>query len=370
MKAAASIERLRVSAYTIPTDAPEADGTYECSQTTLVLVEADAGGRTGIGYTYASPAAAALIADGLAKHVLGGDAFSPRANWDAMFRAVRNNGRRGLAAMAISAVDCALWDLKARLLDLSVVDLLGSVRPAVPVYGSGGFTSYSDEQLRVQFGGWVSSGIEAVKMKVGTHPECDVHRVRVARDAIGQAALFVDANGAYDRKEAIQMSQVFAEFGVCWFEEPVSSDDLDGLRLVRDRAPAEMEIAAGEYVCDQTYFRHMIEAEAVDVVQADATRCGGVTGFLKAAEEIDSFGLPLSAHTSPSLHGHLCCVAPRARNVEYFHDHVRIESMLFDGALTAQNGLLKPDRAAPGFGFWFKHGDGKQFCVYQGESHA
>src|SRR5690242_1797801 len=205
MRPAASIEKLRILAYTIPTDAPEADGTYEWSETTLVLVEADAGGRTGIGYTYASPAAAAFIADSLGKHVLGGDAFSPRANWDAMFRAARNNGRRGLASMAISAVDCTLWDLKARLLDLSIVDLLGAVRAAIPVYGSGGFTSYSDQQLRDQFSGWVSSGIEAVKMKIGTHPECDVYRVRVARDAIGQAALFVDANGAYDRKQAVEL---------------------------------------------------------------------------------------------------------------------------------------------------------------------
>lgn len=370
MRPVASIERLRVSAYTIPTDAPEADGTYEWSETTLVLVQADAGGRAGVGYTYASPAAAALIADGLGKHVLGGDAFSPRANWDALFRAARNNGRRGLVSMAISAVDCALWDLKARLLDLSIVDLLGAVRDAIPVYGSGGFTSYTDDQLRDQLSGWVESGIEAVKMKIGTHPECDVHRVRVARDAIGQAALFVDSNGAYDRKQAIRMSHAFAEYGVRWFEEPVSSDDLDGLRLVRDRAPAEMEIAAGEYGYDQPYFRRMMEAGAVDVVQADATRCGGVTGFFKAAEEIDSFGLPLSAHTAPSLHGHLCCVAPRARNVEYFHDHVRIESMLFDGALTAQDGLLKPDRAAPGFGFSFKHRDAEKFQVYGGGAHA
>jgi L-alanine-DL-glutamate epimerase-like enolase superfamily enzyme len=335
-----------------------------------VLVEADAGGHTGTGYTYASGAVAAFIADGLGKHVLGGDALSPRANWDAMFRAARNNGRAGLASMAISAVDCALWDLKARLLDLSVIELLGAVRDVVPVYGSGGFTSYSDEQLRAQLSGWVSSGIAAVKMKIGSHPECDVHRVRVARGAIGDASLFVDANGAYDRKQAILMSHAFAEYGVRWFEEPVSSDDLDGLRLVRDRAPSEMEIAAGEYGYDQPYFRRMMEAGAVDVVQADATRCGGVTGFLKAAEEIDSFGLPLSAHTAPSLHGHLCCVAPRARNVEYFHDHVRIESMLLDGALKAQNGVLKPDRGASGFGFLFKHRDGEKFRVYQGEVHA
>jgi L-alanine-DL-glutamate epimerase-like enolase superfamily enzyme len=365
-----SIERIEVSAFTIPTDAPEADGTFQWSETTMVVVTAHGAGQTGIGYTYASLAAASFIAEGIGRHVLGGDVFSPRAGWDAMFHGVRNNGRRGLSAMAISAVDFALWDLKARLLDLSMVDLLGGVRAAIPVYGSGGFTSYTDDQLRHQLAGWTDSGIGAVKMKIGSHPECDVHRVRVAREAIGGAQLFVDANGAYDRKQAVQLAHEFAEYGVSWFEEPVSSDDLDGLRLVRDRAPAQMEIAAGEYGYDQSYFRRMMEAQAVDVVQADATRCGGATGFLGAASEIDSFGMPLSAHTAPSLHAHLCCAAPRARNVEYFHDHVRIEAMLLDGALAAQNGLLRPDRAAPGFGLSLKSRDAEKFRVYHGEAHA
>ncbi len=362
-----AIERIEASAYTVPTDAPEADGTYEWSETTIVVVQAGGSGQTGLGYTYGSPAAAMLIAEGLAKHVVGLDAMSPRAAWDAMQRAVRNNGSRGLGAMAISAVDFALWDLKARLLGTSVVDLLGAVRTATPVYGSGGFTSYSDEQLRRQLGGWVGEGIRSVKMKVGSQPDCDPHRVRTAREAIGGAELFVDANGAYDRKQALRLAQVFAGSGVCWFEEPVSSDDLDGLRLIRNSAPAAMEIAAGEYGYDQSYFRRMMEAEAVDVVQADATRCGGVTGFLKAAEEVDSFGLPFSAHTSPSLHGSLCCAVPRARNIEYFHDHVRIEAMLFEGALKAVHGALRPDRAAPGFGLSLKKTDAEKFCVYRGE---
>ena len=209
----------------------------------------------------------------------------PRANWDAMARAVRNNGRQGISAMAISAVDTALWDLKAQLLDISMVDLLGPVRDAIPVYGSGGFTSYSDEQLRRQFSGWVGEGVGAVKMKVGEHPECDLARVRVARQAAGEAQLFVDANGAYDRKQAVRKAREFADLGVVWFEEPVSSDDLAGLLLIRNSVPAPVEIAAGEYGYEQSYFRRLIEAQAVDVVQADGTRCGGVTGFLKAAAE-------------------------------------------------------------------------------------
>jgi len=164
-------------------------------------------------------------------------------------------------------------DLKARLLDLPLITLLGAVRANVPVYGSGGFTSYSMAQLQEQLGGWVADGISRVKMKIGRQPASDLDRVRAAREAIGPGAeLFVDANGAYTRKQALATACAFTEFDVSWFEEPVSSDDLDGLRLLRDRAPAGMEIAAGEYGYDLFYFRRMLEAGAVDVLQADATR--------------------------------------------------------------------------------------------------
>ena len=364
------VDSLRVSAYTIPTDAPEADGTYEWNDTTLVVVHLRSAGETGLGYTYADTSTARLIEDHLSKYVLSADAMSPRAIWDQMYRSVRNLGREGIASMAISAVDVAVWDLKARLLGLSVLDLLGALRDSMPVYGSGGFTSYNNEQLTRQLGGWVAEGIRSVKMKIGTHPEQDLERVRVARSAIGNAELFVDANGAYTVKQSLEKAAQFADYGVTWFEEPVSSDDLEGLHFIRGRAPSQMDIAAGEYGYNQLYFRRMLDAEAVDVLQADATRCGGVIGFFNAAAEADGFGRPLSAHTAPSLHGHLCCAAPRARNIEYFHDHVRIEKMLFDGALVAKDGELKPDRSAPGFSLTLKEADASRFQVYRGEKHA
>lgn len=281
-----------------------------------------------------------------------------------MVHGIRNLGRPGISSMAISAIDIALWDLKARLLNLPLVTLMGSVRASIPVYGSGGFTSYTNEQLRDQLGGWVDSGIRAVKMKIGTHPREDLERVSVAREAIGDAELFVDANGAYSRKQALSFADAFTDFGVSWFEEPVSSDDLEGLRMIRDHGPHSMDIAAGEYGYDVRYFRRMLEAGAVDVLQADATRCGGVTGFMKAAEICDAFELPFSAHTSPSIHGHLCCVASRSRHVEYFHDHVRIEQMFFDGALTAVQGALTPSVTRPGLGLEFKRQDAERFRVY------
>jgi L-alanine-DL-glutamate epimerase-like enolase superfamily enzyme len=358
------IERVDVSAYRVPTDFPESDGTYEWTATTLILVEARAGGKTGLGYSYADTATARLVRDLLAEVIRGRDAMAVPGSWSAMIAAVRNLGCSGIAAMAISAADAALWDLKARLVDLPLVTLLGAVHDAAPVYGSGGFTSYPIDRLQEQLGGWAAAGIPRVKMKIGRQPADDVRRVRAAREAIGTATeLFVDANGAYSRKQALEQAERIAESRVSWFEEPVSSDDLEGLRLLRDRAPAGMEIAAGEYGYHLCYFRRMLEAGAVDVLQADATRCCGVSGFLKVGALCEARGLPLSAHCAPSLHVHAACALSNFRHLEYFHDHERIEHWLFDGALTPQAGVLRPDLARSGLGLEFKRQDAQRYAL-------
>jgi L-alanine-DL-glutamate epimerase-like enolase superfamily enzyme len=358
-----AIERVEVAAYRIPTDAPEADGTFAWEATTLVVVEASAGGTCGLGYTYADAATARLIHDTLGPVVRGRAVMDVPGCWAAMVHQVRNLGRPGISAMAISAVDVALWDLKARLLDVALVTLLGAAREAVPVYGSGGFTSYALETLQEQLAGWVRQGIPQVKMKIGTHPADDLARVRAARAAIGpQAALYVDANGAYSRKQALAQAAAFAEHGVVWFEEPVPADDLEGLRLLRDRGPAGMDIAAGEYGYEPGYFRRMLEAGAVDVLQADGSRCLGITGFLRAALA-EAHNLDLSAHCAPSLHVAPCCAIARVRPLEYFHDHVRIEQMLFDGVLTPVDGALRPDRARRGLGLEFKRADAQRYAI-------
>lgn len=363
MTAAPAIDRVEVSAYRVPTDAPESDGTFEWSSTTIVIVEVSAGGKTGLGYGYADTATAELIRHTLAGVARGRDATAIEGAWDAMVRAIRNLGRPGIASMAISAVDVALWDLKSRLLEVPLVTLLGAARPAVAAYGSGGFTSYALDRLCSQLHGWVADGISRVKMKIGRDAASDRRRVKAVREAIGASAeLFVDANGAYTRPLALAQAEAFADqAGVTWFEEPVSSDDLEGLRLVRERAPAGMAIAAGEYGYQPLYFRRMLEAGAVDVLQADATRCGGITGFQRAAALCDAWGLPLSAHTAPTIHVHACCAASRAVHVEYFHDHARIERLFFDGAATPAAGELWPDLARPGLGIEFKRADAEPY---------
>ena len=361
---AAPIEQVSARAYRIPTDQPESDGTLEWTSTTLVVAHVSGGGRRGFGYTYADAAAARLIEEKLATQLRGRDGFATTECWEAMVRAVRNIGAPGLCSMAISAVDGALWDLKGKLLNAPLVSLLGQARQRVPVYGSGGFTSYSVAQLQKQLGDWVAAGLRYVKMKIGRQPEDDVPRVRQVRAAIGEEPeIFVDANGAYTRKLALRQARALADLGVTWYEEPVSSEDLAGLELLRDRAPPGMELSAGEYGYDSVYFRRMCAAGAVDVLQADATRCKGITGFLRAAAIADAFLLPLSSHCAPSLHLHPCCAAPRLRHMEYFHDHVRIEHMLFDGALSPVAGQMEPDLGRPGLGLELKEADARQYAV-------
>ena len=359
-----SIEKISVSCYKVPTETPESDGTLKWDHTTLVLVEAAAGGKEGLGYSYADVATGKLVESLLSDVVKGMNAFDIAGAHVSMVREIRNLGRPGVASMAISAVDSALWDLKAKLLGISLLDLLGAVHERATIYGSGGFTSYSVEKLQEQLGNWAAKGMKMVKMKIGRDPAADVVRVRAARGAIGEKAdLFVDANGAYSRKQALAQAERFAESGVHWFEEPVSSDDLAGLRLLRDRAPAGMHIAAGEYGYDAYYFQRMLAAGAVDVLQADATRCGGISGFLQAAALCEAFELPFSFHCAPALHAAVSCAVPAFWVGEYFFDHARIETMLFEGAPQPTDGALVPDRSRPGLGLEFKRADAARFAV-------
>ena len=344
--------------FTVPTDAPEADGSYAWDSTTMVLVQVKSGGISGLGYTYADESTAKLAQTLLQQVVAGRDVFAHAAILQDMYCHVRNLGETGITRMAAAAIDNALWDLKARLLDVPLVNLLGRVRDGIPVYGSGGFTTYSDEQLQRQLGGWAERGFTRVKMKVGSKPMDDPRRVKAARQAIGdECELFVDANGAYTVQQALRLAYEFAEQRVRWFEEPVSSDNLPGLKNVRSRAPIGMDIAAGEYGYNAWYFKRMIDASAVNVLQADATRCGGITGFMDVAALCWASNLPLSSHCGPSMHLHVCCAVPRAIHMECFHDHTRIERMFFDGFCEPRDGLMKPNLTRPGHGLELKEKD-------------
>ena len=358
------IQDVAAAVYVIPADAPEADGTLAWDKTTLVLVTAQAGGEEGTGWTYAAGAAASVVTDVLAGVVLGRNAFDITGASEAMTRAVRNIGRPGVAATAISAVDVALWDLKARLLSLPVADLLGRARQHVPVYGSGGFTSYDEQQTRDQLAGWLADGIGRVKIKIGEswggNEQRDLARVALAREVIGpDRELYVDANGGYTVGQAVRVGQRLAGHGVIWFEEPVSSRDLAGLAAVRRQVTAD--VAAGEYSWSLADSAALIDAGAVDCLQLDVTRCGGITEFVRGAALAAAHNLQVSAHCCPSLHAHVGAAVPNLRHVEYFHDHQRIEQMLFDGAPKPEGGELTLDPAAPGLGIRLRHSDGERF---------
>jgi L-alanine-DL-glutamate epimerase-like enolase superfamily enzyme len=360
------VEQLHVSTREIPVDGPggkESDGTLEWSSTTVVFVEVSARGETGLGWTYGPNAVATLIEDQLADVVRGSDPLAVRATWEEMGRQLRNAGRPGIGSMAVAAVDTALWDLRARLLGVSLVDAIGRCRDSVPVYGSGGFCNYPLARLREQLGGWVADGFSRVKLKVGRNPEDDPLRLAAAREEIGdEPELFVDANGAFSPQEGLAWAERYArDCGVTWFEEPVSSADFDGLRFIREHGPAGLEVAAGEYAYVLRDALNLLEARAVDCLQLDVTRCGGITGFLQADALCVAHARPLSAHCAPALAVHGMAAAQRGRHIEYFHDHVRIEGMLFDGVPAPDGGELRPDPDAPGHGLTFKRADAERF---------
>ncbi|MBR0797406.1 mandelate racemase [Bradyrhizobium jicamae] len=361
---AAPIETIHAAAYRVPTDRPEADGTLAWTSTTLVVAYVSAGNRRGLGVTYAHASVVAVINDLLAPVIADRDCFDIGGCWIAMQRAVRNVGRSGIASCAISALDLALWDLKAQLLSVPLAKLLGCCRTNVPVYGSGGFTSYSNEELREQLGHWAKAdGCRFVKMKIGSEPELDPKRAEAAWQAIGECQLFVDANGAFDVKQALRFAALTEDLGIRWFEEPVSSDDSAGLLAVRSRTPAGMEVAAGEYIFTLDDADHLLSRQAVDVLQADVTRCGGITGFLEIAALAEARHIDLSAHCAPSMHRHLACAIPRLRHIEWFHDHARIEQMLFDGAPAVRDGNVAPDLSRFGHGLGFKAADASPYHI-------
>lgn len=358
------IKNLKVSAYKIPTATPEADGTIEWNSTTLVLVEIHAANKNGIGYTYANEATAIVIDKVLKTIIVDANALDIPFLNTKMIAAIRNDGQTGIAMMAVSAVDNALWDLKAKLFDVPLCSLLGKAKDSMLIYGSGGFTSYNKKQLQQQLISWVDEGIQHVKIKIGTEPGKDVERVKEARDAIGDnVKLFVDANGAYTIKQAIEKSFQFRECNISWFEEPVTSDNLEGLQFIREHVQPEVNIAAGEYGYNLPYFYHMLKANAVDVLQADATRCGGITNFLKAASLAEAQQISFSSHCAPALHLHAAISLNNFYIAEYFYDHARIENMLFDGVMQPENGCTYPDESRPGIGIEFKYSDAEKYKI-------
>ncbi|MGN6744424.1 MAG: enolase C-terminal domain-like protein [Amnibacterium sp.] len=348
-----TLGRLTTGVYTVPTAQPETDGTAAWDATTVVTVTAEADGETGLGWSYTDPRAAGVVDGVLAPLVAGRDPDDLPELRHRMLAATRNMGATGVVASAISAVDIALWDLKARRHGLSIAQLVGRAHPSVPVYGSGGFTDYTDEHTAAELRGWLELGIRNVKIKIGAswgaHPVRDLERIALARRVVGDdVGLFVDANGGYSVGEAIRAERAFRDLGVIWFEEPVSSDYPHTMADVRRAALAD--VAAGEYVWRLADAAALVTAGAVDCLQLDVTRCGGYSGWLEAAAYAGGHGLQVSGHCGQHLTAHIAAATPNARHLEYFIDHLRVDTALFDGLLPVEDGRLAPDPAVPGHG--------------------
>lgn len=363
------IDQIRVTAYEVPTDGPEgkeSDGTLEWESTTLVLVQVRSGKTEGLGYTYGDVATAKLIDSKLKPLLEGKNALLVHQLWHEQRTTLRNAGQTGLGAMALAAVDIALWDLKARSLNLPLYQLLGGFHCNLPIYASGGFCNYPLERLTSQVSQWADAGITQVKIKTSREPAQDPARLAACRAQLGDSVtLMTDANGALQRKEALYWARrLREEWAVSWFEEPVSSDDREGLRLLRDSGPPGLDIAAGEYGYVLRDFLDLVEAGAVDCLQADVTRCEGITGLLRVGALSAAHCVDLSAHCAPAVSAHAFSAVERLRHLEYFHDHVRVESLLFDGTLLPTDGQLRPDAARHGLGLELKQQDAQRYLIY------
>lgn len=337
------VDPIAVSVYRFPTPGPEADGTLLWDATTAVVVELTAGDERGLGWTYSSPATAEVIGHDLEPILRGRSPFDIPGCRTALQRACRNIGTTAVVAHALSAVDIALWDLKARLLRVPLSVLLGAARAATPVYGSGGFTNLADNELAEQISQWRSAGCEAVKIKIGQDRggaiDRDLERVALATELLGdRCRLMVDANGAYTVGRARRVGAELDRRGVVWFEEPVTSDDPHGLDRVR--AALRCDVTAGEYICGRYDAAALIDV--VDCLQLDVTRCGGYSGFLECATLAAAHGRDVSAHCAPALHAPITAAVPNVRNLEWFIDHARLEPTLVDGAPRVTDGALPP----------------------------
>ena len=347
----ARIERVTTEVRRFPTPYPEADGTLQWDATTAVTVTLEADGVIGLGWTYSSPAAAAIIEHHLSPAINGRDVADIEAGWQAMHRQGRNFGTRGLYMQAMSAVDIAWWDLKARSMRCALTTLLGRCHERVRVYGSGGFTTLTEPELAEQIDEWHRLGCTGMKIKIGEsfgkRVDRDLRRVRRARGLAGpDVELMVDANGGYRTGQAKRVGAELDELGVTWFEEPVSSDDVIGLRVLRDTL--RCDVTAGEYAADVYDVRALLGA--VDCLQLDATRCGGYSGWLTCAALAQSHNLEVSAHCAPALHAPVAAATPNLRHVEYFADHAALEPQLVTGTPQVCDGHLHPAPDVVGHG--------------------
>jgi L-alanine-DL-glutamate epimerase-like enolase superfamily enzyme len=316
----------------------------------FVHIKTDAGYEgLGVGQTVARD----IVQGVLRPLLIGQDPLCIEKLWDDMFWRVRGFGRKGVAFCAISAVDIALWDLKAKLFGVPLYRLIGPYTDRVPIYGSGGWTSFTEAELVREQTGYVERGIPRVKMKVAKdfgHAEReDVRRLAAVRKAVGDdVEIYVDANNGYYAKQAIAMARRLAEYDVKWFEEPVLADDIAGLAAIA-RA-IDIPVATGEHEYTRYGFKELIAQGGADIVQPDVGRVGGVSEWLKVAHLAQAFNLPVAPHAVQLVHLHLACCTPNLKVVEYLGVSEESDRVWYTEFPEPRDGYWSPYPDRPGLG--------------------
>jgi len=310
-------------------------------------------GLEGLGLGGGAQAARVLIEKTLKPLLIGQDPLHLEKIWEDLFWVVRGVGRKGLAFCAISALDIALWDLKAKFFNVPLYQLLGPYTESVPIYGSGGWTHFSLDELVAEQTGYVERGMKSVKMKVGKDfgrsEQEDVRRLAAVRQAVGdEIEVLIDANNGYYAKQAIRMARAFEPYRVGWFEEPVLADDIEGLAAVA-RA-IDIPVATGEHEYTKYGFKELIARGGADIVQPDVGRVGGVTEWLKVAHLAHAFNLPVAPHAYQLVHLHLACATPNLRIVEYLGVVEAADKVMYKEFPPSKDGLWSPYPDRPGLG--------------------
>ncbi|TPW27885.1 mandelate racemase/muconate lactonizing enzyme family protein [Martelella alba] len=320
----------------------------------IVRVTTDQG-LEGLGVTYhevGGEATAELIRRSMAPRLIGRDPFDTEVIWSEFFHYLRGVGRKGLTYCALSAIDIALWDLKGKIVDLPIYRLIGGGRTKVPVYASGGWTSYSDDELLEEVTGMVGRGFRAVKFKVGsdggTNPRRDAERVRKVREAVGpDIALMVDANNAFDAATAVQLANRIRDYDITLFEEPVFADDMPGLQ--RFKRGTDIPLATGEHEYLKFGVRDLLLHQAADIIQVDGTRAGGYTEMIKCAALTQAWNVRFAPHAMENIHLQLAAAIPNTLFLERLLMFEDLTANVFDNAPVPIDGFMHvPD--LPGLG--------------------
>ena len=348
----AKIENIQVDQYRIPLPVVLSDSTHgDMSAFELITVRVrDADGAEGVGYTYTvgrgGSAIRALIADDLTPLLMGHDADLVEENWRLMWWASHYVGRGGLTVHAISAIDIALWDLKARRAKLPLWRLLGGADNKVKAYAGGIDLLFPLDQLLKQTADNLGRGFRAIKMKVGRdNMSEDIARVGEMRKFLGDGfALMVDANMRWGVDQAIRAARKLRDFDLVWLEEPTIPDDFAGhARILQEGG---VPLATGENLHSLHEFDHLISAGGVTYPEPDVSNCGGITVWMKVAALAAARNLQVTSHGVHDLHVHLLAAVS---NASYLEAHgFGLERFIADPLIIHEGLATAPER--PGHG--------------------